>query len=52
MTLYYQYLQSALNKFRTRNPWLASIPFEKFPERYRAQIELAAHLNMNKGEIL
>jgi hypothetical protein len=50
--LYYQYLQAALATWRARNGWADSVPFEAFPSRYRDAIELAAHINMNKGEML
>jgi hypothetical protein len=44
-SLYLQYLQSTLTKWRSANRWADDIPFEQFPERYKAEIELAAHIN-------
>ena len=38
-TLDMQYLQSSLTKWRERNHWADTIPFDKFPARYRAEIE-------------
>ena len=46
-TLHYQYVQSALNLWRQRNPWADNIPFEQFPKKYRDAIELAAYINQN-----
>ena len=41
------YLQSVVVKWRMANQWADSVPFESFPEKYKAEIELAAHINQN-----
>jgi hypothetical protein len=40
----YQYLQSALVTWRSKNHWADDIEFRNFPERYRDEIILAAQL--------
>ena len=43
---YIQSLQATLSKWREANNWADSLPFEQFPERYKEELELAAHINM------
>lgn len=40
-----QYMQAALTEWRSRNRWADDIPFERFPKKYRDEIETAASIN-------
>ena len=48
-TLFTQYLQSVLANWRKNNRWADDIPFEKFPEKYRAELQYTASMKMEIG---
>lgn len=45
--VYVQSLQQAVYQWRARNRWADGISFDSFPERYRAELELAAFIRVN-----
>ena len=48
-TLHYQYLQAAVTKWRKANTWADSLPFDKWPQKYKDAAHVAANLMQHVG---